>query len=320
MKNVKITPAHSIEASAWADALFYEWNESGIPFDVTCFDSVPPTLKEVHEALSVALGYASWDELIEHVSCPHEPIYITAENNAHEAIGERLSRYIKYNYSHGMVLNMLENAGVGYSPSDRRAILELTSPWGLIVEQRQLADGIMVVKTAGHGGLKLTKERADAIPSHLTLNSEYYEEDEAFALVYLTYPQLFPSVQDKANGLGGLSIFTSHSVPRKKHQAEIDFLAECNVSFDPELDLVSKPHVEDEELNRDLTEMEKHVIRYLSECVLINKRPIAMPDTEYVPSLADWVECLNRVPRIIGTWRKTDKSWKEHFYTTPGLD
>lgn len=58
MKNVKITPAHSIEANAWADALFYEWNGSGIPFDVTCFDSVPPMLKEVHEALSVTLGYA----------------------------------------------------------------------------------------------------------------------------------------------------------------------------------------------------------------------------------------------------------------------
>ncbi|MGO2076568.1 MAG: hypothetical protein ACTH3B_15675 [Pseudoalteromonas sp.] len=81
MNNFKITPAHSIEAKAWATVLFNEWNE-----------------------------------LIEHVSSPHEPIYITAENNAHEVIGEILSRYIKYNYSHGMVLNMLENAGVGYSP------------------------------------------------------------------------------------------------------------------------------------------------------------------------------------------------------------
>lgn len=320
MKNLKLTPAHSIEANTWATALFSEWERSGIPFDVTCVASTPPTLKEVHEALSVTLGYASWAELIEHVSSPHEPIYITSENNAHEVLGERLSRYIKYNYSHGMVLNMLENAGVGYSPAERRAVLELTSPWGLIVEQRQLAEGIMDVKTAGHGGLKLTKELADAIPSHLTLNSEYYEEDEASALVYIAYPQLFPSVQDKANGLGRLSIFTSYSVPRKKTQAEIDFLAECKVSFDPELDLVFKPHVEDEELNRDLTEMEKHVIRYLSECVFSNKRPIAMPDTEYVPSLADWVERLNKLPRIDGTWKKTDMSWKEHFYTAPGLD
>jgi len=26
-----------------------------------------------------------------------------------------------------------------------------------------------------------------------------------------------------------------------------------------------------------------------------------MPDTEYLPSLTDWVERLNRVPRIDGT-------------------
>ena len=45
-----------------------------------------------------------------------------------------------------------------------------------------------------------------------------------------------------------------------------------------------------------------------------------MPDTEYLPSLTDWVERLNRVPRIDGTWRITDENWKEHFYTAPGLD
>lgn len=81
MENLKITPAHSLEARAWADALFFEWDESGMPLDVTCPTSTPPTLKEVHEALAVILGYTSWDELIDHVSSPHEPVYITAENN-----------------------------------------------------------------------------------------------------------------------------------------------------------------------------------------------------------------------------------------------
>lgn len=98
-------------------------------------------------------------------------------------------------------------------------------------------------------------------------------------------------------------------------QAVIDFLSEF-----PADNSGYQQNLEDEELNRDLTEIEKYVIRYLSECVLSNKRPIAMPDTEYVPSLADWVECLNRVPRIDGTWRITDENWKEHFYTAPGLD
>ncbi|WP_404936219.1 MULTISPECIES: DUF7007 domain-containing protein [unclassified Pseudoalteromonas] len=115
-----------------------------------------------------------------------------------------------------------------------------------MVEQRKLVEGIMDVETAGHGGLKLTKKLADAIPSHLTLNSEYYEEDEAFALVYLAYPQIFPSVQGKAHALGRLNIFTSHSVPRKKNQAEIDFLAEFTTTIDTELNLDFKPHVEDE--------------------------------------------------------------------------
>ena len=317
MKSTKITPAHSIEAKAWADALFCEWNESGMPFDVTCFTSQPPTLNQVYTALAVTLGYTSWDELIEHVSSPHEPVYITAENNGKEVLGERLSRYIKYNYSHGAVLGLLENAGVGYSPTDRRAILELASPWGLIVEQRQLAEGILKIETAGHGGLKLTKTLANAIHSHLTLNSEYYEEDEAFALVYLALPHLFPLIQDKAQALGHLDIFASHSVPRKKSQAEVDFLAECSTSLHPEFNLGFEPHVVNDELNRELNEIEQCVIRYLSQCVLNNKRPIATPSVEYTPSLADWVLCLIKTPNIDGVGKKQIRSGRTIFTLRP---
>lgn len=311
MKNLKIMPAHSLEAKAWADALFCEWDASGMPLDVTCFTSKPPTLEEVREALAVTLGYTSWDELIDVVSNPHEPLYITAQSKGEEMLGERLSRYIKYNYSHGMVLNMLENAGVGYSPSDRRALLELTSPWGLIVEQQQLAEGILLIETAGHGGLKLTESLADAIPSHLTNHGQFYEEDEAFALVYLAFPHLFPLIECKAQALSCLYIFTSLSVPRSISQADIDFLSEFpadNVGY--------QQNLEDEELNRDLTKIEKDVIRYLSECVLSNKRPIATPDVECTPSLSDWVLCLTKIPNIDGTWKKTDQKWKEHFYFT----
>lgn len=232
-------------------------------------------------------------------------------------LGERLSRYIKYNYSHGAALRLLENGGVGYSSSDRRELLERASPWGIIVEQLQLAEGILKIETAGHGGLKLTEALADAIPSHLTLNSEYYEEDEAFALVYLALPHLFPLTQDKAQALDRLDILASHSVPRKISQAEIDFLAECTTSLDPEFNLGFEPHVVNDELNRELNEIEHCVIRYLSECVLSNKRPIATPGIEYTPSLTDWVHCLIKIQNIDGTWKKSDKKWKDHFYFTP---
>ncbi|WP_442960297.1 DUF7007 domain-containing protein [Pseudoalteromonas sp. NGC95] len=51
----------------------------------------------------------------------------------------------------------------------------------------------------GNGGLKLTEALVDVLPSHLTLGCEFYEEDEAFALVYLAYSQLFPPIQDIAH-------------------------------------------------------------------------------------------------------------------------
>ncbi len=316
---MKITPAHSIEARDWSEALLREFIEFGLPLDAKNCNESTPTAEEANEALAVALGYDTWSELIEFVSQPHEAIYITESNNGKQLIAERLSKYINFDYTHGIVSSVVFNSGIGNSPAERRLLKELASPWGEVYEEEQVAEGVKRVHTSTHGGLKLTCELADAMPPHLTLNSVFYEEDEAYALVYLAFPNLFPSPKDKANALGLVNVVSSLSIPSKISQEQIDFMRENCLNLN---DFGYNVDLNDEQtaLNRDLNDAEKRVLNYLSECVRLNKRPIAMPSTGGTPTLADWVECLERKPRANDVWPITSKQWKEHFYISPSFE
>lgn len=319
MAALKITPAHSIEAKDWSEALLREFIEFGLPLDAKNCNESTPTAEEANEALAVALGYATWSELIEFVSQPHEATYITETNNGKQLIAERLSKYINFDYTHGIVSSVVFNSGIGFSPAERRLLKEFASPWGEVYEEEQVADGVKRVHTSTHGGLKLTSELADVMPLHLTLNSVFYEEDESYALVYLAFPNLFPLTKDKADALGSLNIISSLSLPRKTSKEVIEFLRENRLNL---IDLGYDVDLNDDptELNRDLNDAEKRVINYVSECVRLNKRPIAIPSTSRVPTLADWLECLESKPRVYDMWPMTNKLWKEHFYISPSFE
>lgn len=78
-----------------------------------------------------------------------------------------------------------------------------TSPWGPVQHQEQIAEGIVRVLTAGHGGLVLSPVRLHAMPKQYKLNiygtGRYFEEDCEWALVVLAFPDVFtPEQRDAA--------------------------------------------------------------------------------------------------------------------------
>lgn len=63
-----------------------------------------------------------------------------------------------------------------------------TSPWGAIQDKRELAPGIWSVSTAGHGGIKLSRERNAAMPDYMRNKGGWYEEDCEWAKVAVVFP------------------------------------------------------------------------------------------------------------------------------------
>lgn len=57
-----------------------------------------------------------------------------------------------------------------------------TSPWGPVQHHSVIADGIVSVMTAGHGGVKLSPERNDQIPVPYRNSNAWYEEDCEWAI------------------------------------------------------------------------------------------------------------------------------------------
>lgn len=75
-------------------------------------------------------------------------------------------------------------------------LLRLTSsPWGAVQHITQLAEGIVMVSTASHGGIKLSAERYAAMPAAFRetgySKGGWYEEDCDWALVAVTFPDAF---------------------------------------------------------------------------------------------------------------------------------
>jgi hypothetical protein len=69
-----------------------------------------------------------------------------------------------------------------------------TSPWGAIQDKRELAPGIWTVSTAGHGGIKLSRERNAAMPDHMRNEGGWYEEDCEWAKAAVVHPIGFQRV------------------------------------------------------------------------------------------------------------------------------
>lgn len=66
-----------------------------------------------------------------------------------------------------------------------------TSPWGPIQDVYPIADGIVSVSTAGHGGIKLDRKRQAAMPDYLKREGGWYEEDCEWSLPGVVYGAFF---------------------------------------------------------------------------------------------------------------------------------
>ncbi|WP_315768482.1 MULTISPECIES: DUF7007 domain-containing protein [unclassified Bradyrhizobium] len=69
-----------------------------------------------------------------------------------------------------------------------------TSPWGAIQDKKELAPGIWQISTAGHGGIKLSRERNAAVPKYMRREGGWYEEDCEWALAAAVHPIGFQRV------------------------------------------------------------------------------------------------------------------------------
>jgi hypothetical protein len=68
------------------------------------------------------------------------------------------------------------------------------TPWGPAQHQKQVAPGITVFETAGHGGYFVSLEKRLRMPSDILAvqRDGWYEEDCDWALVCLAFPECFP--------------------------------------------------------------------------------------------------------------------------------
>jgi hypothetical protein len=61
------------------------------------------------------------------------------------------------------------------------------SRWGPIQTKSELAPGVWSVSTAGHGGIKLSRERNAAVPAYLRREGGWYEEDCEWAIAAVVH-------------------------------------------------------------------------------------------------------------------------------------
>lgn len=72
-----------------------------------------------------------------------------------------------------------------------------STPWGPSQLASIYAEGIVAHMTAGHGGFRLSPERNARVIPPLRIDSGWYEEDDAWAIVALTFPDLFTGYERK---------------------------------------------------------------------------------------------------------------------------
>lgn len=69
------------------------------------------------------------------------------------------------------------------------------TPWGPSQGGTAYAEGVTSHSTAGHGGFKLSAERNRKVHSMLRAAGGWYEEDECWANVAITFPHLFTALE-----------------------------------------------------------------------------------------------------------------------------
>ncbi len=71
----------------------------------------------------------------------------------------------------------------------------MRTPWGPSQSQRTLGEGVVLVSTAGHGGIHLDADRNRLVHPAWREANGWYEEDCDWAIVAVTFPNLFTEEQ-----------------------------------------------------------------------------------------------------------------------------
>jgi len=69
------------------------------------------------------------------------------------------------------------------------------TPWGDSQGGTVYAEGVTAHSTASHGGFKLSADRNRKVHSMLRATGGWYEEDECWAIVAITFPHLFTALE-----------------------------------------------------------------------------------------------------------------------------
>lgn len=77
-----------------------------------------------------------------------------------------------------------------------------SSPWGKIQDEEQIAEGIVYVSTASHGGIWVSPELIDRVQqtmrdyaAYWSGSENWFEEDCAAQCVVVSFPEHFPAEQ-----------------------------------------------------------------------------------------------------------------------------
>lgn len=80
-----------------------------------------------------------------------------------------------------------------------------SSPWGIVQDEEVIADGIIYVSTASHGGIWVSRELLPRIQKEMrdyaaywSGSSQWFEEDCAAQCVVVSFPEYFPADQVEA--------------------------------------------------------------------------------------------------------------------------
>lgn len=90
-----------------------------------------------------------------------------------------------------------------------------SSPWGGVQGGDELAPGIWMVHTAGHGGIKLSAERNRLVPDYMRAEGGWYEEDCDWAIVAVVFPEPFQKLRPWQEP--GAKTWHQHAIESMQH-------------------------------------------------------------------------------------------------------
>jgi hypothetical protein len=73
--------------------------------------------------------------------------------------------------------------------------MSCSTPWGSSQLATIHAEGVIAYTTVGHGGFRLSSDRNLKVDPYLRIDGGWYEEDAEWAIVALTFPDLFTSYE-----------------------------------------------------------------------------------------------------------------------------